>query len=331
MLASLLKGLLYKQNIMSKEELKTKISKRQKNRCALSDNLLPSELSLADSHRKNPKMNGGIYTEENTVVSDPIAHMIEHGNLRLRTKQMDDLKILIDDREQIMKLRNKVANQLLAFKRGTDIFSKDTLEFLNIQLKDIENKLAEISHLVEKQVKQLAQVDPLIKSALGVKSIGPITIAYCSVYIDLEKARHASCLWSYTGLHKPSHERYEKNIAGGGNKRLRTILYTMADSQIKGRGPYREVYDRTKERLAKSEKIVKSRNTQGKLIECMWKDAKPGHRHGAALRKIMKHFLADYWMVGRTLMGLPVSPLYPEAILGGNHRTIMPEERGWEY
>jgi hypothetical protein len=74
-----------------------------------------------------------------------------------------------------------------------------------------------------------------------------------------------------------------------------------------------------------------SYGTDGKKSEMKWKDTKPSHRHGAALRAIMKHFLADYWMVGRTIAGLETSALYPEAMLGGTHRTIMPEERGWVY
>jgi hypothetical protein len=186
--------------------------------------------------------------------------------------------------------------------------------------------------------------NPLAKACLTVKGIGPVTVAYCLVYIELdgifpeghvrvgqEKARHASCLWKYAGLHCASHERYEKGKTSGGNKTLRTVLYTMADSQMKTKGSYREVYDNMKSRLEKSERKTMSRNTQGKLVEVAWKDTKPSHRHGAALRAVMKHFLADYWFVGRTLLGLETSPLYPEAVLGGNHRTIMPEERGWVY
>ena len=75
---------------------------------------------------------------------------------------------------------------------------------------------------------------------------------------------------------------------------------------------------------------MESRNTQGKLIECMWKDTKACHRQGAAKRKVMKHILADYWMVGRKWMGLPINPLYAEAILGmDGHKTIDPVTRGW--
>jgi hypothetical protein len=95
-------------------------------------------------------------------------------------------------------------------------------------------------------------------------------------------------------------------------------------------GAYREVYDRTKLRLSVSEKVVKTRNTQGHLVESAWKDTKPSHRHGAALRAVMKHILADYWLVGRTLLNLSTVPLYAEAMLGHTH-IIDPEARGWKF
>jgi hypothetical protein len=206
-------------------------------------------------------------------------------------------------------------------------------------------------------VVEYAKVDGLTASALGVRGVGPVTVAYCLTYIsldgkrplldskglpvldkkgqkiltDVDLARHASCLWAYVGLDKASHERYTKGQTSGGNKALRSILWNMANSQVKSNGAYREVYDRVKARLEVSNKLVQSRNTQGKLIECAWRDTKPCHRHGAALRAIMKHFLADYWMVGRTLLGLDTSRAYAEEHLGGGHRTIMPEERGWVY
>jgi hypothetical protein len=315
----------------NKVAIKKAAVKKQNGKCNLSDNRLPVEIELQDTHRPKPKRKGGIYTSKNTTVVDPVAHMIEHGTLRLRTGELQTLKQLIDEREHAMRLLYKINNQLLAVKRRTDDASTSTINHLQNNLEVNTKWKNEVSKTLEKHIKQMAKNDPLITSCFSVRGIGPISIAYCIAYIDLEKARHASALWSYTGLHKASHERYEKNVAGGGNKRLRTVLYMMAESQMKLQGAYRSVYDNIKNRLEHSEKITKSRNTQGKLIECAWKDTKPCHRHGAALRAVMKHFLADYWYVGRKLSGLPVSPLYPEAVLGGNHRTIMPEERGWEY
>ena len=316
---------------MSKETMKrTKFSK-QNGKCTLSGKQLGTETTLMDTHRPHPKRKGGTYTDENTTVVNPIAHQKEHGTLRLRTNKNAELKMQIDAREQIMKLRNKVGNQLLAYKRHVDQLDPDTITVLESYLVENNKLIHQKTALIEKTLKSMIADDPLIAAALSVRAIGPITVAYCIAYIDLEKADHASNLWSYAGLHKASHERYEKGTAGGGNKRLRCILFNMAESQIKLKGPYRLVYDQVKTRLEKSEKIVKSRNTQGKMIECAWKDTKPCHRHGAALRAVMKHFLADYWMVGRKLSDLPTSPLYPEAMLGGTHKTIQPEERGWKY
>lgn len=314
---------------MSKETLKETIKGIKGDNCSISIMPLPEDYSLYDTHRQEHKKDGGIYTIENTNLAIPVGHMKEHGTYRERSEDMDQLKSMIDDRNQIMKQKNSTNNRLLAFQRETDYPNQRTIDFLTDQLKPIQKELARHDRDIAKQVKTMK--NPLADAALSVPSIGPITVAHCLAYIDLEKARHASSLWAYVGLDKPSHARYEKGTAGGGNKTLRTVLYTMADSQIKGRGPYREVYDNTKARLEQSQKIVKTRNTQGKLVELPWSETKPCHRHGAAIRVIMKHFLADYWMVGRTLAGLPTSALYPEAMLGGTHRTIMPRERGWAY
>lgn len=315
---------------MGKKDKKEKKSKQQKGICEVSGKALSDNPSLTDADRIIPKAQGGGMTDSNTRIVDPVEHMNSIGTLRIREPEIETLKCIIDDREQVRKMYQKINNQLLAYQRRTDNLHQITLDFLNAQLDQLADELKIRDSMLTKTMRKLSKTNPFIRAALGVKGIGPVTVAYCMTYIDLEKARHASCLWSYTGLHKASHERYEKGVASGGNKSLRTVLYTMADSQLKTRGAYRGVYDNTKARLEQSEKITKSRNTQGQLLEMMWKDTKPGHRHGAGLRNIMKHFLADYWMIGRRYYGLPTSPLYPEAILGGTHKTIQPEERGWK-
>lgn len=316
---------------MPKVELKNRLRHAQNGRCEISGDFIPVAPELYDTDRIRPKAQGGIYTDENTRIVTPVAHMKRHNILRERDELFTDIKGRMDSRRHMMNLKNKINNQILAMHRGVDSIDPETEGFLNEHLEGIQKRLDKKDRELAKVISEYAKADPLAKAALGVRSIGPITVAYCLTYIDLEKARHASCLWSYAGLHKPSHERYEKGVAGGGNKTLRTALYTMADSQVKGRGPYREIYDQTKERLSISEKTVNSRNTQGKMVEVAWKDTKPCHRNGAALRVIMKHFLADYWYVGRTLKGLPTDALYVEAMLGKTHRAIRPEERGWKF
>jgi hypothetical protein len=313
---------------MNKIALKTRISKKQNGKCALTDEKLSMSLFLMDTDRKNPKAKGGIYTDDNTRIVDPIAHMIRHGNFKEREKEMEVLKSLMDAREQLRKLNNSSNNRLLALKRKTDKIDKITKDWLLIQSKKTKSELSKLDRRIEKHLKSMSI--SVIKPALAIKGLGAITIAYMLVYIEIEKARYASSLWSYVGLDKPNYKRYEKNVSGGGNKTLRTALYAMAESFIKSKNIYREVYDNEKHKLEASEKITMSRNTQGKLIECKWSETKPCHRHGAAIRKMIKHFLADFWKVWRTLEGLDTPLLYPEAILG--HKGIVqPEERGWIY
>jgi len=322
---------------MAKEELKKELLKTQNGQCVLTGEPLPEDLSLLDTDRAQQKAEGGIYTEDNTRVVTPVAHMARHGNLRLRDKALDKLKALVDDREQTMKLYNKINNQLLAYQRRTDNLNNSTIAFLTDHLKSVEKALKEVTKKVEKEVKNLAEVDPLAASAWNVPGIGHIMIANCAVYIILEKAPHVSSVWKYVGLHAPSHKRYpkkgENTNGGGGNKSLRTALWNMATSQEKNmKGAYRPIYDQVKARLAQSDKIVETRNTQGVLVKVPWKEAKPCHRQGAAKRAVMKHFLADYWYVGRTLAGLPTNPPYAEAMLGKDgHRTVDPRARGWVF
>lgn len=309
---------------MSKQALKINES-----RCAITGAPLPADPALFDVDRIVERYRGGEYVTGNMRALTPRAHMERHGILRERNEWLEELKAMMDDRAQTMKLVMKINNQMLAYQRRTDHERPQTAEFLSQTLDATQKRLAQIDREVTKHTK--ASPDPLVHAALRVVGVGPITVAGLQTYVDLEKARSASAMWAYIGIDKSSHERYTKGEAGGGNKTLRTIIWNTANAMTKNRNcPYRVVYDRTKDRLSVSEKITKSRNTQGKLIECAWKDTKPSHRHGAALRAVMKHFLADYWFVGRELAGLNTRPLYVQEKLG-HTGIVQPQERGWEW
>lgn len=337
---------------MPKEQLKDQIRKGKGNFCVITGEALPKSNYLIDTHRAPSKAENGPYTFDSTFLSLPTAHQEIHGTLRVREEEMEELKSIVDSRGQIIKLKIKIENQLSAYERRTDHLTQQTISLLKEQLKQIEKE--ENRHTKELE-KQLAIVDhPLARAAMSVRGVGPVIAANCIVYIDIagvfpetikdkngkkkphprageEKCRHASSLWAYVGLDKPAHSRYKKGEAGGGNKTLRTALYQMATVQMQSRGPYREIYDRKKQQLENSDKIVWDRNVAKEWHKVKWKDAKPSHRHGAALRDVVKHFLADYWFVGRTIYNLPTNPIYAEAILGTSHKTIKPEERGWIY
>lgn len=282
---------------------------------------------LFDTHRKLPKAQGGIYTPDNVEIHSPKEHMILHGIYREREEKMEALKEAVDARRQVIKLKNKIENQIRAMHRGTDTLDPETETFLNATLEDVKQRLKEEDKRVKKALKNTEH--PLLEAVEDVQGVGPVTMAAILTYVDIEKAKHASSLWSYCGLHKPSHDRYTKGESGGGNKTLRTMLYNTASSMIKCRSVYRDVYDMEKQKLSNSRKIVKSRNTKGKLVEVEWQSAKPSHRHGAAMRKMIKHFLADLWFVWREIEGLSTRPLYVEEKMG-HTGIIQPQDRGWK-
>lgn len=312
---------------MAKAKMKAAISIAQDGLCALSGEELELDPALIDTDRILPKADGGTYAPHNTRVVLPLAHMERHGILRTREEALDELKSVFDDRVQMMKLLLKENNQLLAYKRRVDSPHPETTAFLEAHLKPIEARIAVIDRTLTKLLARYP--DPLVQVALQVPGLGPISVAALSVYVDLNKAATPSALWKYVGLHVASHARYTKGEAGGGNKTLRTVLWNTANVMMRLGGPYRFVYDATKQRLAISENVVQSRNTEGRLIEVKWRDTKPSHRHGAALRAVVKHLLADYWLVGRTLAGLSTVPLYAETMLGHTH-VVAPVERGWK-
>lgn len=314
---------------MAKAKIKARIRKQQGNRCALSGVALGEEQSLMDTDRVLPKALGGTYVDENTRIVDPRAHMVRHDTLRERSAWLEELKATFDDRVQMMRLLLKINNQLLAHRRRTDSLGSSTESFLQEQMKPINKRIVEIDKKLLTQM--VTSEDRLVKAALSVPGLGPVTVAALTTYVDISKASSASALWKYVGLHQASHERYVKGEASGGNKILRTVLWNSANVLMKLRtSPYRTVYDSVKRRLEQSEKVTKSRNTQGHLVEVAWKDTKPSHRHGAALRAVMKHLLADYWFVGREIAGLDARPLYVEAVLGHEH-IVRPRERGWSW
>lgn len=316
---------------MAKRRLKTQIAAEQDNACALTDEQLPSDTALFDTDRLVAKAEGGTYDPDNTRVAMPYAHMERHGNLRIRPEHLDQLKMMIDDREQVMKLKLKVDNQVRAYMRRTDRLSPETVELLQAQSEALTPVLNVRSARIEGWIKAHRLEDRVIDVPMNVPNLGPITVAYLTAYVDLTIADTVSSLWKYCGLHAASHERYTKGVKSGGNKALRTVMWNAANVMMKDRtSPYRSVYDNTKHRLESSEREVRTRNTAGDLVTATWQTAKPSHRHGAALRAVMKHLLADYWFVGRTLLGLPTRPLYVQEVLGHTH-IVAPEERGWQF
>jgi hypothetical protein len=309
-------------------ELKRSHKNIQNGLCKRSGVKLPKENSLVDIHRLTPKRHGGIYTLENTEVDLPLQHLIIHNNVATwRSEELNHLKTLLERRHLFIKTRINVSNRISAIKRNTDYETPETVRLFYKLLAEAEEYEKAATKALLSFYRKINH--PLKEAGKAVVGLGDITMCYILVYLNPKDAPNASKYWAYTGYDKSTFDRYSKGEKSGGNKKLRCALYSMAESMIKGKSGYTDVYYRTKDSLSVSLKTVKTRNTQGNTITCAWKDTKPSHRHGAAMRKMIKHFLADLWYVQRTMMGLPTRSLWIED--RGHTGIIRPEERGWIY
>lgn len=167
-----------------------------------------------------------------------------------------------------------------------------------------------------------------------VRGCGPLMAGVILSEIDIEKCNSISALWAYCGLDVVVHTNPETGeVLEEGRSRkkhhLKAKTYTNRNGEtvdtvgitfnpflktklvgvlgsvfIKLGGPYRTIYDGYKHRLENHPK---------------WVDRTKAHRHNAAVRYMVKEFLADLWTTWRTIEGLPVRDRYSEGKLGIIH------------
>jgi len=182
-----------------------------------------------------------------------------------------------------------------------------------------------------------------ILSANLIKNFG-----YC------EKYAHISSLWKHCGLHVVNgaapKRRKGENIDY--NPKLRVFCWKIADSFIKQRTPYyRDVYDAEKTRLTNmgAFSVPFSARIKGDLLGADYgkmkdgtritkaaydrlaktmKEGEPimirlskGHIDARAKRKMVKIFLAHYWLKAHAIMKLPITKPYVIEKLGHSHFT----------
>jgi hypothetical protein len=83
--------------------------------------------------------------------------------------------------------------------------------------------------------------------------------------------------------------------------------------------PAAETYLNYKNRLAHSEKKTIEVVKGGEKKTVAWKDAKPAHRHRAAIRYMVKMWMIELYTKWREIEGLPVRAPYQSEKLGHDH------------
>lgn len=111
-------------------------------------------------------------------------------------------------------------------------------------------------------------------------------------------------LWAYSGLHvvngqAPVRRRGEQ---GNWNDGARMRAWNIAQPIIKGKGPYREVYDETRAKYAEAVHQTECRRCgpSGKPAQ-PGSTLNPGHQHARAIRAIAKAVTKDLWTEARRL------------------------------
>jgi hypothetical protein len=135
---------------------------------------------------------------------------------------------------------------------------------------------------------------------------------------------YISSLWKHCGLDPDGAKGRKKGEILHYNPKLKTLAWKIADSFVKQRThPYRGIYDN--EKVIQQERVYPighlKKNFGGKYKDSDVKLTKL-HVELRARRKMIKIFLQHYWLVGRTLKGLPVSMPYQFEKLG--HKSFIP-------
>lgn len=222
----------------------------------------------------------------------------------------NDLRALVDFRTQIQKQRIAINNRLDALARETDNAEASTSALWERwfdELKDIEGR-------IDYDIQDNTDDHPIIALMCEVKGVGKLLAAQAVAHIDIERAPHVSSLWRYAGYGVNAdgeRDRLQKGQKAPYNKGLKTICWKIATSFMRANSPYREIYDKAKERYERE------RPDWTKL-----------HIHNAATRKMIKIWLQHLWITWRVLEGLPVTMPYVFDDARHTH-YIRPEQMGW--
>jgi len=315
----------------TKDELKQRMYEEQEGLCAISGLPLPEDVKLFDLDRIVPGNKGGKYELGNVRAVLPQAHRDLHNNEP--SDELTELRTTMREYRIWVAFRNKIRNQLLAYKRQMGELSGETQGGFEMMLKQAETHIKYFKKQGEKQVKRLGNM-PIVKLLLAQIGISFIYTAEIVTTLDPAKASTPAAFWSYVGYAGASKDRYVKGEKGGGNKAFRSVMFNLGMNFLKNKNPYYEpLYRQRRAKMDTSQKLVfhkgkmaNGKSTSGKEIP--WSETNLGRRHLDALRWMLKQFLADLWRVWRQIEGLPVTELYCANHLGHTD-IVLPEERGW--
>lgn len=249
------------------------------------------------------------------------------------------IRVLVRTLYDFQDMRIRMANRLKlkkddsSQKKADLVLDKNSIPILREVKDDAMRMEKKLLKAIEAELKEFDVWNYFFK---GVKGVGPMMAAVMISEYDIHIASTVSKMWQYTGLNPGmvrGKKRKEKKdgfdiivtdvmvkgdkltpgFVAPFNKWLRTKMCgVLASSFLKSASSYSEIYYNEKARLENSERVCEA-------TEKMWNEESKGHRHNAAIRKMIKIFLQDLYQAWRTLESLPVRKPYQEEYLGHRH------------
>jgi len=233
---------------------------------------------------------------------------------------MSSLNFLTDTHLAVQKQRVAAQVRQTHLKRN-DSYDPDT-EWVIVDLTSLEEK-------VEKCMAEIIGQHPAWPWLKGIKGIGYENVAKVIGYIDkwgIENIPNISKLWKLSGYavengHAPKRIKGQKITYYA---ELRMLLWRLASSLLRARGVYYDCYcdykAKLQERFAKEGRaIVPASELPKDEKKKRYEDENTiseGHVHYMALRKMIKLFIANLWLVWREAEGLPVTNPYAIDMMG---------------
>jgi len=221
----------------------------------------------------------------------------------------DALRTLVDLRTTIQRDRIAFNNRLRAIERGVDVAGERELGVYQ----RYHNRFSDLEAEITDDLRDLAGDSQIIQRMCAVKGVSFTLAAKVVSLIDISRADHVSNLWRYAGyaVVDGKRERMHKGEKSHYNRRLKTACFQVAESFLKSRSPYSNVYYEAK-----------------KYYLANRPDWTKNHCHLAAMGKMIKVWLSHVFLIWRQLEGLPVNEPYVISHMG-HVDYITPQEMGW--
>lgn len=241
-------------------------------------------------------------------------------------KDEPDYEKKYTDRQLLKMIRDNLINM------NDD--NKEYVEKLLLVLDSVMKKESEYKTLMQTYIEKEPIYTEFLERIKGISTLNTANLLQYFGYC--EKAKHASSLWKFAGLHVVNNKAPKLGMYGKGKEvekldyspKLRTLMYRVGDCFIKQRTPkYRDIYDREKEKQVKmleewTNNLTSEQQKELKKIDTNEKKRKFVDQFNTkapcsllnadsrARRKMVKHFLVDYYENCLRLRGIEPDKCY---------------------